>query len=74
MLTSLARAAKALGTYYNTGEGGLHEDFYQYGPHTIVQGTPAASAYIRITSRQAPPSKLRWAKVPSRESADTFPA
>ena len=34
---SLARAAKALGTYYNTGEGGLHEDFYQYGPHTIVQ-------------------------------------
>lgn len=34
---SLARAAKALGTYYNTGEGGLHEDFYQYGPNTIVQ-------------------------------------
>lgn len=34
---SLARAAQALGTYYNTGEGGLHEDFYQYGPHTIVQ-------------------------------------
>ncbi len=34
---SLARAATALGTYYNTGEGGLHEDFYQYGPHTIVQ-------------------------------------
>ena len=34
---SLARAACALGTYYNTGEGGLHKDFYQYGPHTIVQ-------------------------------------
>lgn len=34
---SLARAATALGTYYNTGEGGLHEDFYQYGPNTIVQ-------------------------------------
>lgn len=34
---SLARAAKELGIYYNTGEGGLHEDFYQYGPHTIVQ-------------------------------------
>ena len=34
---SLARAAVELGTYYNTGEGGLHEDFYQYGPHTIVQ-------------------------------------
>ena len=24
---SLARAARALGIYYNTGEGGLHEDF-----------------------------------------------
>ena len=34
---SLARAAQALGTYYNTGEGGLHEDFYQYGANTIVQ-------------------------------------
>ncbi len=34
---SLARAAEALGTYYNTGEGGLHKDFYKYGPHTIVQ-------------------------------------
>ncbi len=34
---SLARAAQQLGTYYNTGEGGLHEDFYQYGKNTIVQ-------------------------------------
>ncbi|MCI7804543.1 MAG: glutamate synthase-related protein [Oscillospiraceae bacterium] len=34
---SLARAATELGTYYNTGEGGLHKDFYQYGPNTIVQ-------------------------------------
>lgn len=34
---SLARAAVELGTYYNTGEGGLHQDFYQYGPHTLVQ-------------------------------------
>lgn len=34
---SLARAATKLGTYYNTGEGGLHEDFYEYGPNTIVQ-------------------------------------
>lgn len=34
---SLARAAEELGTFYNTGEGGLHKDFYQYGPHTIVQ-------------------------------------
>ena len=33
----LARAAKELGIYYNTGEGGLHEDFYRYGENTIVQ-------------------------------------
>ncbi|MBQ6545392.1 MAG: 4Fe-4S binding protein, partial [Lachnospiraceae bacterium] len=34
---SLARAATDLGILYNTGEGGLHEDFYPYGPHTVVQ-------------------------------------
>lgn len=34
---SLARAAQELGIYYNTGEGGLHEDFYCYGKNTIVQ-------------------------------------
>jgi glutamate synthase domain-containing protein 2 len=34
---SLARAATELGIVYNTGEGGLHKDFYAYGPNTIVQ-------------------------------------
>ena len=34
---SLARAATELGILYNTGEGGLHEDFYKYGSNTIVQ-------------------------------------
>lgn len=34
---ALARAAEELGIYYNTGEGGLHEDFYTYSPNTIVQ-------------------------------------
>ena len=34
---SLARAATELGILYNTGEGGLHEDFYCYGENTIVQ-------------------------------------
>lgn len=34
---ALARAAKELGVYYNTGEGGLHEDFYVYGENTVVQ-------------------------------------
>ena len=34
---SLALAARELGICYNTGEGGLHRDFYQYGGNTIVQ-------------------------------------
>ena len=34
---SLAQAAEELGTLYNTGEGGLHKDFYKYGANTIVQ-------------------------------------
>ena len=34
---SLARAAKETGTFYNTGEGGLHRDLYKYGANTIVQ-------------------------------------
>jgi len=34
---ALAKAAKAMGTYYNTGEGGLHPDLYEYGSHTIAQ-------------------------------------
>lgn len=34
---SLARAAEELGIFYNTGEGGLHEDLYKYSPNTIVQ-------------------------------------
>lgn len=34
---SLAVAATKLGICYNTGEGGLHEDFYPYGAHTVVQ-------------------------------------
>ena len=33
----LARAAEKLGILYNTGEGGLHKDFYKYGKNTIVQ-------------------------------------
>ena len=34
---SLARAAEEMGILYNTGEGGLHEDFYRFGKNTIVQ-------------------------------------
>jgi len=34
---SLARAATEVGTFANTGEGGLHKDFRQYGKNLIVQ-------------------------------------
>jgi len=34
---ALARAATKMGTFYNTGEGGLNKELYQYGEHTIVQ-------------------------------------
>jgi glutamate synthase domain-containing protein 2 len=34
---SLARAAEEMGIFYNTGEGGLHQDFYRYGRNTVVQ-------------------------------------
>ncbi|HIP96516.1 MAG TPA: FMN-binding glutamate synthase family protein [Anaerolineae bacterium] len=33
----LAEAARRAGTLYNCGEGGLHEEMYEYGPQTIVQ-------------------------------------
>ncbi|KYC52877.1 MAG: glutamate synthase subunit alpha [Candidatus Methanofastidiosum methylothiophilum] len=34
---SLARAATKMGTFYNTGEGGLHKKLYKYGNNTIGQ-------------------------------------
>ncbi|MEM2866554.1 MAG: glutamate synthase-related protein [Candidatus Hadarchaeales archaeon] len=34
---ALARAASEFGTFWNTGEGGLHRNLYMYGSHTIVQ-------------------------------------
>ena len=34
---ALAAAAEELGTYWNTGEGGLHESLYPYKENTIVQ-------------------------------------
>jgi len=33
----LAKASEKLGILYNTGEGGLHGNLYQYGKNTIVQ-------------------------------------
>ena len=34
---ALAMAAEELGTYFNTGEGGFHQDLRKYGSHAIVQ-------------------------------------
>lgn len=34
---ALAEAAQELGTLFNTGEGGLHPDFYKYKSSSIVQ-------------------------------------
>lgn len=34
---ALAAAAEKLGTYWNTGEGGLHESLYPFKKNTIVQ-------------------------------------
>ena len=34
---ALAMAAEASGTYYNTGEGGLHKNLYKYSKNTICQ-------------------------------------
>lgn len=34
---ALANASQQLGIMYNTGEGGLHENFYPFGGNTIVQ-------------------------------------
>ena len=44
---SLARASKELGIYYNTGEGGLHEDFYHTAQTPLFRLHPDVSACIR---------------------------
>jgi len=51
---SIAMAAKESGTLWNTGEGGLHEDLYPYGPYTIVQVASGrfgvSSAYLKVAA------------------------
>ncbi len=46
---SLARAATELGVCYNTGEGGLHEDFTVTAPTPSCRWRPAGSAYTANT-------------------------
>lgn len=36
-IKSLAQAAQQEGTFFNSGEGGLHSDLYQYREHAVVQ-------------------------------------
>ena len=77
---SLARAAAAMGILYNTGEGGLHEDFYEYGKHTIVQVASGrfgvhkkylnsgAAIEIKMGQEQSP----HWGYLPGAKSLATF--
>ncbi|MFA5866117.1 MAG: glutamate synthase-related protein [Phycisphaerae bacterium] len=44
----LARAASEMGTYFNTGEGGLHPNFYKYSKRAIVQ---VASGRFGVSAR-----------------------
>ena len=70
---ALARAAERLGIYYNTGEGGLHEDFYAYGAHTIVQ---VASGRFGVHERYLDAGaaiEIKWARAQSRASAAICP-
>ena len=49
---SLARAAQELGTYYNTGEGGLHKDFYKSGRFGVFKEYLDTGAAIEIKMGQ----------------------
>ena len=71
---SLARAAEALGIYYNTGEGGLHEDFYRYGKNTIVQVASGRFGVHKSYLDAAAPLRSRSDRVRSPESAVICPA
>ena len=62
---SLARAATELGIYYNTGEGGLHEDFYRWLPGDLV--------FIRTIWKQGQPWRSKWVRAPSPALADICP-
>ncbi len=68
---SLARAAEALGTYYNTGEGGLHQDFYRYGPHTIVQVASGRFGVHRDYLNAGAAIEIKWGRERSRALAGT---
>ncbi len=57
---SLARAARDMGTLWNTGEGGLHRKLYKYGNNTIVQ---VASGRFGVHSEYLDASRIVEIKI-----------
>ena len=71
---SLARAATELGILYNTGEGGLHEDFYKYGANTIVQVASGRFGVHEDYLEAGAAIEIKWVRAQNPASAVTFPA
>ena len=68
---ALARAATELGILYNTGEGGLHQDFYIYGDNTVVQvASGRFGVYEDYPSKRALQLKSKWGRGQNPELAD----
>ncbi|MEE8472600.1 MAG: glutamate synthase-related protein, partial [Dehalococcoidia bacterium] len=57
---SLARAATAMGTMFNTGEGGLHHTLYKYGNNTICQ---VASGRFGVESKYLDVARILEIKI-----------
>ena len=71
---SLARAAVELGTYYNTGEGGLHRGLLPiWGAYHRAGGLRTLRRAQGLSRMPARPLKSKWARAPSRASAATCP-
>ena len=71
---SIAMAAAELGTFMNTGEGGLHATWSPTKTTSSCSAPRAASASTPTTCRRVPPWRSRSARAPSPASADTCPA
>ena len=70
---SLALAAKELGILYNTGEGGLHEDFYCYGENTIVQVASGRFGVHEKYLKAGAGIEIKMGQGTNRELEDIFP-
>lgn len=71
---ALALAASELGILYNTGEGGLHEDFYCYGEHTIVQVASGRFGVQEEYLKAGTAIEIKMGRQQNPVSADIFPA